>query len=124
MRDIRLSLAVAGFTTMLAAPVLAQQMNMSPSSMSSMSSPADKDYSEAMDKMNKAMEAAPMTGKADQDFVAMMEPHHMSAVEMAKTELEYGKDPTLRKMAHDIIASQNKEIMQMKAWKASHPTTK
>lgn len=109
-------------TALLAMPALAQQPS-SPA-MSNMASPADKAFSTDMDKMNQRMSSAPMSGNADQDFVSMMLPHHMGAVEMAKVELRYGKDPVLRKMAHDIIASQNKEISEMHAWQASHPMAK
>ncbi|HQT65713.1 MAG: hypothetical protein B7Z75_13930 [Acidocella sp. 20-57-95] len=60
MKKVVLSLISAGFTASFAVPVLAQQMQMSPSSMSSAASPADRDFSAAMDKMNKAMTAAPI----------------------------------------------------------------
>ena len=43
---------------------------------------------------------------------------------MAKVELKYGKDAQLRKLAKDIIASQDKEIAFMKRWLAAHPQTK
>jgi uncharacterized protein (DUF305 family) len=84
-------------------------------------SPADKSFSSGMVTMGKKMSHAPMTGNADRDFVAMMLPHHQGAVAMAKTELKYGKDPMLRKMAKDIIASQDAEIKMMQAWQAAHP---
>jgi uncharacterized protein (DUF305 family) len=57
-----------------------------------------------------------MTGDPDRDFVAMMIPHHQGAVDMAKTELQYGKDPALRKLARTIVAAQQKEIAQMTRW--------
>ncbi len=115
----------AGFAA-IAAPALAQQMQASqmPASMAGMTNPADTQYMAAMDRMNRAMATAPMSGNADRDFVAMMKPHHISAVEMARTELAYGKDPLLKKMARDIVASQNREIAEMRAWQASHPDTK
>lgn len=39
---------------------------------------------------------------------------------MAKVELQYGKDPMLKKMAKDIVYSHEKEIKQMKAWLEKH----
>jgi uncharacterized protein (DUF305 family) len=75
----------------------------------------------AMDKMNKGMASAPMTGNVDHDFVAMMIPHHQGAIDMAKLELASGKDPTLRNLAHNIISAQESEIKMMKQWQAKHP---
>jgi uncharacterized protein (DUF305 family) len=75
----------------------------------------------AMDKMNKDMAAAPMTGNVDHDFVAMMIPHHQGAIDMAKVELTSGKDPTLRNLARSIIFAQEREIKTMKQWQAKHP---
>jgi uncharacterized protein (DUF305 family) len=40
---------------------------------------------------------------------------------MARVELEYGKDPTLRALAEAIIEAQAKEIKEMQAWLAAHP---
>ncbi len=70
-------------------------------------------------KMMKDMDV-PLTGDADKDFVAGMLPHHAGAVDMAEVELRYGKDPSLKKLARDIVAAQNKEIAFMKQWQAKH----
>jgi uncharacterized protein (DUF305 family) len=82
-------------------------------------SPADKAFMESMQTMMKDMHAKP-TGDADKDFVNMMLPHHHGAVDMAKVELQYGKDPMLRELATSIIAAQEKEIGIMKGWQAKH----
>jgi len=66
-----------------------------------------------MAKMDKDMKAAPMTGNPDIDFASMMIPHHQGAIDMAKTQLKYGKDEKLRAMATAIIESQEKEIKEM-----------
>ncbi|HEY7992273.1 MAG TPA: DUF305 domain-containing protein [Stellaceae bacterium] len=83
-------------------------------------SSADEALMSGMDKMNHDMDAAPMTGNADHDFVAMMIPHHQGAVDMAEVELKYGKDPAMRRLARDIIAAQKKEIALMQAWLKRH----
>ena len=70
---------------------------------------------------NRLATNAQPTGDADKDFVALMMPHHSGAIDMAKVELQYGKDATLRAMAQEIIASQQKEIDDMKKWQATHP---
>ena len=82
---------------------------------------AEPSMMESMNKMNQAMSSAPMTGDPDHDFVVMMIPHHQGAIDMAKYELQHGKDPELRKLARDVVGAQNKEIASMKRWLAKHP---
>lgn len=67
----------------------------------------------AMDRMMRGMDAAP-TGDIDQDFVAMMEPHHQGAIDMAVSELRYGKNPQLQRIAQEIIIEQQQEIAAMR----------
>jgi uncharacterized protein (DUF305 family) len=69
---------------------------------------------EAMHRMHEATNKVPMTGDIDRDFVALMVPHHRSAVEMARVYLDHGKDPELRRLAENVIASQEAEIKQMR----------
>ena len=80
-------------------------------------SPADKAFADSMKSMMNDMHVKP-TGKPDADFALMMIPHHQGAIDMAKVELQYGTDPELRQLATDIVAAQEKEIAQMKAWLA------
>ena len=82
-------------------------------------SAATRDYKVGMAKMHAGM--GHYTGDADRDFVVNMLPHHQGAVDMAKTELQYGKDPALKKLATDIIAAQDKEIAFMQDWLKKHP---
>ena len=72
-------------------------------------------FAAAMAKMHKDMDI-PQTGNADADFVRGMIPHHQGAVEMAKIELEFGKDPQIRALAEAVIKAQEAEIAIMKAW--------
>jgi len=94
-------------------------MNMSSlaDSGSDASTPA---FKEADEKMMKEMSAPPYSGDTDKDFVAHMIPHHRGAIDMAKVELKYGKDPDMKRLAKSIIKAQNEEIAYMKKWQAKH----
>ncbi|MGI4745946.1 MAG: CopM family metallochaperone [Janthinobacterium lividum] len=85
-------------------------------------SDADRAMTAGMSRMRHAMSSAPTTGDADHDFVAMMTPHHAGAIDMAKVELRYGKDPELLRLAHEVVRAQEREIVQMNAWAAAHPS--
>ncbi|MDP9136769.1 MAG: DUF305 domain-containing protein [Pseudomonadota bacterium] len=80
---------------------------------------AAKAYMEAHHRMMGAMAMQP-SGDADRDFISMMIPHHQGAIDMAKIELQYGKDPVLRDLAAKIIADQEREIAAMKQWQSEH----
>jgi len=66
----------------------------------------------AMDRMMVAMDAKP-TGDVDRDFVAMMAPHHQGAIDMAQLVLRYGKNEQIRRLAQEIIVTQQQEIAAM-----------
>lgn len=52
----------------------------------------------------------------DQQFIAMMIPHHQMAIDMAKVALERAEHPEIKQAAQDIIAAQQREIDQMTGW--------
>jgi uncharacterized protein (DUF305 family) len=70
----------------------------------------------SMAKMHMAMEAIKPSGDSDVDFVRLMLPHHQAAIDMAKTQLLYGKDPQMRRLAQEIITDQQLEIELMQRW--------
>ena len=79
----------------------------------------DPDWSEliaSMDKMHMEMTATKPSGNSDVDFVRLMLPHHQAAIDMAKTQLLYGKDPQMRRLAQEIITDQQLEIELMQRW--------
>lgn len=78
--------------------------------------PAWREYMSGMDKMHKTMSAVETSGNPDSDFIQLMLPHHQAAIDMAKTELLYGKDPQLRRLAQEIITDQHSEIELMQLW--------
>ena len=67
----------------------------------------------AMTKMLVGMEIKP-SGDVDYDFAAMMIPHHQGAIDMALAELRYGRNEQLRRMAQEIIVTQQQEIAAMR----------
>jgi hypothetical protein len=67
----------------------------------------------AMTRMMVGMEIKP-SGDVDQDFAAMMIPHHQGAIDMAQAELRHGRNEQLRRIAQGIIVEQQQEIAAMR----------
>ena len=74
----------------------------------------------SMDAMHTAKAILKTSGDGDVDFVKMMLPHHQAAIDMAKTQLIYGKDPQMRRLAQEIITDQQSEIELMQLWLKQH----
>ena len=70
----------------------------------------------SMERMDRQMATAPMNGNVDHDFASMMIPHHKGAIDMAKAELIYGKNPVMRRLAQEILVDQQSEIDAMRLW--------
>lgn len=77
--------------------------------------PATSAFKASTMRMHKEMDIA-YTGDADVDFVKGMIPHHQAAIDMARIELQYGKDEKTRALAQAIIKAQEAEIADMQAW--------
>jgi uncharacterized protein (DUF305 family) len=71
---------------------------------------------ESMHVMHAAMSSVQPTGDNDVDFVKLMLPHHQAAIDMAKTQLLYGQDPQMRRLAQEIVTDQQSEIELMRLW--------
>jgi uncharacterized protein (DUF305 family) len=71
------------------------------------------DCNEAMSTMMQRMHIT-SRGDADADFSAMMIPHHEGAIAMARAELRYGNNEQLRRLAQEIIVTQQQEIVAMR----------
>ena len=74
----------------------------------------------SMEKMHRAMASVETSGDGDVDFVRLMLPHHQAAIDMAKTQLLYGKDPQMRRLAQEIITDQQSEMALMHLWLQQH----
>lgn len=117
---IALATTVAGLIG--ASPALAQSASgMQHEHMQSGGSNGSMKMHMAMQESNKKMNDMQMSGDADRDFAMMMRAHHQAGIDMAKAEVESGKDPEMLKEAKKIIASQQKDIQKLDAWLQKHP---
>lgn len=82
------------------------------------------DLTAAMERMHSAMASVGRSGDSDIDFVRLMLPHHQAAIDMARTQLLYGKDPQMRRLAQEIITDQQSEIDLMQLWLKQHGSQK
>ncbi len=81
----------------------------------------DAFYKESMKIMNNMKMDMDHSGSIDKQFAQMMIPHHQSAIDMAKAYIKSGAhEEKLKTMANGIIASQQKEMGELKAWLQTH----
>ncbi|KGT86685.1 hypothetical protein NG99_25085 [Erwinia typographi] len=102
-------------TLMLSGSALAAD-NMAMPMDSAKQTSSQKSYQAGMDEMHHDMTAGMQEKDPDRAFAKGMIAHHQGAIAMAKTELQYGKDPAMRKLAEEIIKAQQPEIEQMQGW--------
>ncbi|PHM46310.1 hypothetical protein Xmau_00720 [Xenorhabdus mauleonii] len=88
-------------------------MNHSPSETASA---MQKELNSSMAKMHENMAKSLNVEDADVAFAEGMIAHHLGAIDMAKIELKYGKNPEMRELAKAIINAQGPEIEQMQKW--------
>jgi uncharacterized protein (DUF305 family) len=101
---------------LLTTPALAQHNHAAPHATPG--EPAStREFREANARMHRDMDIR-FTGNADRDFAAAMIPHHQGAIEMARIQLRHGTDPAMRRLAEEIIAAQEREIAQLRAFLA------
>src|SRR4051812_41871380 len=83
------------------------------SAVSSVEAPFLAESRAAMGRMMAGMDVEP-SGDVDQDFAALMIPHHQGAIDMAQAELRHGHNEQLRRIAQEIIVEQQQEIAAMR----------
>ncbi|MGD9920450.1 MAG: DUF305 domain-containing protein [Pseudorhodoplanes sp.] len=70
----------------------------------------------AMDRMHGPMMQGIANADPDTAFVLGMIPHHQGAIDMAEIVLKFGRDSRNQHLAREIIATQRREIGEMREW--------
>jgi uncharacterized protein (DUF305 family) len=104
---------VFAFWILLAYALWLSAISTVPSSVSARK--ADADLDKSMERMHVEMQKVHYSGNADADFASLMVPHHQGAVQMAEVELQFGSNPRLRRLAQEIILTQQSEIDVMRS---------
>ena len=71
-------------------------------------------------EMNRQMDASPLTGDADRDYVFLMLAQQRGAVELSRAYLKSGKDPDIKRLAQTTMAAAEKAVRFMRGWQAKH----
>jgi uncharacterized protein (DUF305 family) len=104
---------VFAFWILLAYALWLSAISTVPSSVSARK--ADADLEKSIERMHLEMQKVHYSGNADADFASLMVPHHQGAVQMAEVELQFGSDPRLRRLAEEMILTQQSEIDVMRS---------
>lgn len=109
------SMMTAAVAQSVPKPRMGDTMPMKMTMPEASDSASTKEYKAAMMRMTQAMPPK-FTGDADIDFMMQMKAHHQGAIDMAKVALANGKDPTVKKLATEIVSAQEKEINTIDQW--------
>ena len=107
-------------TLFCALVIPAQEVMRKQARNESTNDPAWSELQSTMQKMHMSMASIKASGDSDVDFVKLMIPHHQAAIDMARTQLLFGKDQQMRRLAQEIITDQQSEIELMKLWLKQH----
>jgi len=125
-RKVGLSERIQWLAVLLVVLIVTLPLRLSPQSSHSheeetaTNNPPWSAFMKDMNKMHSSMSSITSSGDVDTDFAHLMLPHHQSAIDMAKTELAYGKDPQMRRLAQEIVTDQQSEIDLMQLWLKQH----
>jgi uncharacterized protein (DUF305 family) len=81
-------------------------------------SAGDKQMDDSMSGKH-GMDLGPANAEFNLRFIDGMTPHHQGAIAMAQEALQKAQHPEIKKLAQDIIDAQQKEIAEMKQWRAT-----
>ncbi|MEH2318973.1 DUF305 domain-containing protein [Nostoc sp.] len=104
--------AIASSGSLITACTNTASQNQSQAPNATATNTSDKQMNHSM-----GMDLGPADANFDLRFLDAMIPHHQGAVEMAKEAQQKSKRPEIKKLADNIIKSQNQEITQMKRWR-------
>jgi uncharacterized protein (DUF305 family) len=76
----------------------------------------------AISNMSREMLVKP-AGDVDRDFVAIMIPQRQAAIDIARAEVKFGHDDSLRRLAQAIIDEEERQISAMRHSPARSPST-
>jgi len=107
------SLALAQGASSSSPPVVGGQPGTEARTRLAAEAPYLAENSRAMTKMMNDMAVKP-TGDVDRDFVELMVPHHQGAIDMAMAVLRHGHNERLKRLAQEIIVTQQEEIAAMR----------
>jgi uncharacterized protein (DUF305 family) len=94
---------------LVAALVLTGCARKGPNSATSSGTSPPATSMSSMEKMTKPLAGADL----DRAFIEGMVPHHQAAIDMAKVELEKGKNQRVKALAQTIVNDQQREIAEM-----------